>query len=82
MHGFPCKKVHGNKNGDLFALKTFKIGFNIDVHLNLSNIWKTKTNIFFKKKEKEVVPKWILSVYNMLEKVYCTAKHNAKSVIE
>lgn len=67
-------------------MKTFKIGFNIDVRLKLSNIWKMKRNIFFKKKEKEVeinnIPKWILSVYNMLEKVYCTAKHNAKSVIK
>lgn len=42
-HDFPYKKVHGNKNRNLFALKTFKTSFNIDVHLNLSNICKTKT---------------------------------------
>lgn len=46
---FPGKKEHGNKNGDIFVLKTFKTNFNLNVHLNVSHIWKTKTNIFFKK---------------------------------
>lgn len=53
-HDFPCIKVHGNKNQNLVALKTFKASFNIDVHLNFSNTYKTKPNIFFFKKEKEV----------------------------
>ena len=54
IHGFPCKREHGNKNGDPSALRTFKTDFNFNVHLNVSHICKTKTKIFFKKKEKEV----------------------------
>lgn len=48
------KKKHENKSGDLFALKIFKSDFNFNMHLHVSLICKTKTNIFFLKKEKEV----------------------------
>lgn len=54
IHGFSCKKEHGNKNGDLFALKTFKTDFNFNMHLNVSHICKTKTEICFKKRKKRL----------------------------
>lgn len=72
---FLCKRVHGNKNWDLYALKTFKTSFNIDVQLNLP---KPK-QIFSLKKG---IKRFKSPIYHIADKVYCTAKHNAKNVID
>lgn len=55
------KKEKKKKNGDLFALKTFKTDLNLNVHLDVSHISKSKTKIFFKKKKrlKSTIPQGI-----------------------